>query len=180
MVNYNQIINNLKVSAKKLKNVKSFVVGDLSELDINKLGMQDYPLIYVENGNVSIDTQTMSYNFTIYVLMQSLNEDIKEQDQFRGIVDNFESERQGVQDTYNTTLKITQDLISIFRQNLYSLPISGFPADTIEQEIILQMPITAQPVSMQFDNILSGYTIDIELQVNNRNNLCTAAVLDFD
>tara|TARA_B100001094_G_scaffold7119_1_gene6378 strand:- start:21927 stop:22469 length:543 start_codon:yes stop_codon:yes gene_type:complete len=177
MINYNKIVQNFREATKALRNPQAFFCGQLSEVDINKLGAKHYPLVYLEPGNVNIDTGTMTYSFTVYVLEQTLNEDIEKQDFFEGVVNNFEDKRDAVGDTYNFTLNILKDLISTFKQNLSDVVGNpAYPVDVLDKEMIIQIPINAQPITMQFDNVLSGWTAEIQVLVNNKNNLCTAPI----
>jgi hypothetical protein len=83
--------------------------------------------------------------------------------------DSPNNQRTGRVDTYSETLQILQDVINEFKQSLYS-------TSWVDGEVLLEVPITAEPFTARFDNELTGWTATISLQVNNTNNLCIVPI----
>ena len=151
MITFRNIVGYLDTIATQHYELKSFHSGFMDEVDIAKLGAENYPILYSEPGSTTINTGVLTYSFTIYV-MDMIQEDMSDRD-----------------DTFSENLQILQDVINEFKQNLYS---TSYVAD----EVVLDVPITAEPFTAKFDNILTGWSATITLQVNNTNNLCISPI----
>tara|TARA_R100000742_G_C4268160_1_gene86486 strand:+ start:875 stop:1306 length:432 start_codon:yes stop_codon:yes gene_type:complete len=137
----------------------------LDEVDINKLDQSDFPILYVEPGNTNIDKGVMTYTFTVFT-MSLIKEDL--------------SNRELV---WSQMLQIMQDVISEFRQNL-ALQTSGGDSGKkfsyIPNEVVLNLPINAEPFTVRFANMLTGWSASFTMQVNNPNSLCNAPIEPSD
>tara|TARA_R100001594_G_scaffold12130_5_gene27095 strand:+ start:250 stop:657 length:408 start_codon:yes stop_codon:yes gene_type:complete len=131
----------------------------MDEVDINKLGATDYVILYAEPGTATIDKGVMTYSFTIYVL-DMINDEIG---------DSPNKERLSRVDTLSENLNILQDVISEFHRSLYS-------TSWVDGEVVLELPISAEPFTARFDNLLTGWSATISMEVNNPNNLCIVPV----
>jgi len=159
MITYKKALDYLETIATKHFQIKSFHSGELDEVDINKLGAQDYIILYAEPGSVVVNTGFLSYTFTIYV-MDKINDKV-------GAEPN--KQRLGRIDTYSETLRIMSDVIAEFKQSLST-------QSWVDDEVVLQMPITCDPFTARFNNLLTGWSASITIDVNNKNNLCIAPV----
>ena len=159
MITFRNVVGYLETIAEKHYMINSFHSGFLDEVDINKLGATDYVILYAEPGSATIDTGVMTYNFTLYVL-DMINEVVG---------DEPNKQRQGRVDTYSENLQILQDVINEFKQNLYS-------TSWIADEIVLETPINAEPFTARFNNLLTGWSATLSIQVNNTNNLCIVPI----
>ena len=131
----------------------------MDEVDINKLGASDYVILYAEPGNASIDTGVLTYTFTIYVL-DMINDEVG---------DAPNKERLGRLDTFSENLSILQDVINEFKQNLNI-------KSWVDNQVVLQTPINAEPFTARFNNLLTGWSASISIDVNNSNNLCIVPI----
>ena len=161
MITFRNVVGYLETIAEKHYEINSFHSGELDEVDINKLGATDYTMLYAEPGTVVVDKGVLSYSFTLYV-MDMVN------DQVLGDAPN--NQRVGMVDTYSETLQIMQDVINEFHQNLYS-------TSWVDDQIVLDLPINAEPFTARFDNELTGWTATINVQVHNKNNLCIVPII---
>ena len=159
MISFRNVVEYLETVATKHYMINSFHSGFMDEVDINKLGATDYVILYAEPGGATIDTGVMTYNFTLYVL-DMINEVVG---------DEPNKQRQGRVDTYSENLQILQDVINEFKQNLYS-------TSWIADEIVLETPINAEPFTARFNNLLTGWSATLSIQVNNTNNLCIVPI----
>ena len=159
MITFRNIVGFLETIASKHLEINSFHSGFMDEVDINKLGATDYVILYAEPGNASIDTGVLTYTFTIYVL-DMINDEVG---------DAPNKERLGRIDTFSENLSILQDVINEFKQNLYS-------TSWVDDEVLLTLPITAEPFTARFNNLLTGWSASISLEVNNPNNLCIVPI----
>jgi len=159
MITFRNAVGFLETIADKHYMINSFHSGFMDEVDINKLGATDYVILYAEPGTATVDKGVMTYTFTIYVL-DMINDEVG---------DAPNNERLGRLDTLSENLQILQDVINEFHQNLYS-------TSWVDDEVILDLPISCEPFTARFDNLLTGWSASISMQVNNKNNLCIVPI----
>jgi len=159
MITFRNAVGFLETIADKHYMINSFHSGFMDEVDINKLGATDYVILYAEPGTATVDKGVMTYNFTIYVL-DMINDEVG---------DAPNNERLGRLDTLSENLQILQDVINEFHRSLYS-------TSWVDDEVILNLPISCEPFTARFDNLLTGWSASISMQVNNKNNLCIVPI----
>jgi hypothetical protein len=165
MITYKNFIDDFKTIATNHFLINSFHSGMLDEVDINKLDQSDFPILYVEPSNTNIDKGVMTYTFTVFT-MNLIKEDL--------------TNREGV---WSEMLQIMQDVIAEFRQNLAvqtSGGDSGKKYSYIPNEVVLNLPINAEPFTVRFSNMLTGWSATFTMQVNNPNSLCNAPIEPSD
>ena len=165
MVTFKNIIDYFSDIATNHYLKNSFNSGFLDEVDINKLDQADFPILFCEPGAATIDMGVLTYSFTIFVL-DMLKEDL--------------TNRNAV---WTNNLQITQDIIAEFRENLAvqtSGGDSGKKLSYVPNEAVLELPITTEPFTARFANILTGWSASMSIQVNNANNLCNAPIEPSD
>ena len=160
MISFRNVVGYLETIAEKHYEINSFHSGELDEVDINKLGATDYTMLYAEPGTVVVDKGVLSYSFTLYV-MDMINDQV--------LGDSPNNQRVGRVDTYSETLQIMQDVINEFQHSLYS-------TSWVDGQVVLNLPINAEPFTARFDNELTGWTANLGVQVHNKNNLCIVPV----
>ena len=160
MITFRNVVGYLETIADKHYMNNSFHSGFMDEVDINKLGATDYVILYAEPGTAVIDKGVLTYNFTIYVLDMISD----------AVGDAPNKERLGRLDTLSENLQIMQDVINEFHQNLHP------DLSWVDSEVLLNLPINAEPFTARFDNLLTGWSATISMQVNNKNNLCLSPI----
>ena len=175
MKTFNNAVAFFSTIASKHNMINHFHCGELDEVDIRKLGASDYVMMYLEPSNAVIDSGYMTYSFNVYIL-DKVNETLEPnpnvnftQAQQNSLPVNyaFDNPRQGRINAYSENLLILKDVIAEMKQNLSS---DAFTDD----ELYLELPITAEPFTARFNNLLTGWVAPITFQVNNKNNLCLA------
>ena len=161
MITFRNVVGYLETIAEKHLEINSFHSGMMDEVDINKLGATDYIILYAEPGTVVVDRGILTYSFSIYV-MDMIN------DQELGDAPN--NQRVVRVDTYSETLQIMQDVINEFHQNLHP------DLSWVDDDVVLELPINAEPFTARFDNTLTGWTATLNVQVPNKNNLCISPI----
>lgn len=165
MITYKNIIDDFNTIATNHFLINSFHSGMLDEVDINKLDQSDFPILYVEPGNTNIDKGVMTYTFTVFT-MNLIKEDLSNREE-----------------VWSEMLQIMQDIIAEFRQNL-SVQTSGGDSGKkfsyVPNEVVLNMPINAEPFTVRFSNMLTGWNATFTMQVNNANSLCNAPIEPSD
>ena len=159
MITFRNVVGYLETIATKHYMLNSFHSGMMDEVDINKLGASDYAILYAEPGQAVIEQGVLTYNFTIYI-MDMINDEVD---------DNANKERVGRLDTYSETLQILQDVLNEFKHSLVT-------ASWVDGEVVLNLPVTADPFTARFNNLLTGWSANLSVQVNNTNNLCIAPI----
>ena len=159
MISFRNVVGYLETIAEKHYEINSFHSGQLDEVDLNKLGATDYIILYAEPVTVVVDRGVLTYNFSIYV-MDMINEEVG---------DDPNRQRVGRVDTYSEPLNIMQDVINEFHQNLYS-------SSWVANDVVLSLPINAEPFTARFDNTLTGWSANLSVQVPNQNNLCIVPI----
>jgi hypothetical protein len=165
MITFRKAVGFLETIADKHYMINSFHSGFMDEVDINKLGATDYVILYAEPGTATVDKGVMTYTFTIY-LLDMINES---EDKFQTAGGEPNTERLGRLDTLSENLQILQDVINEFHKSLYS-------TSWVDGEVILDLPISCEPFTARFDNLLTGWSATISMQVNNKNNLCIVPI----
>ena len=155
MITFKNVIDLFESIVSKHFQLKTFQTGELSEVDVNKLNQQDFPLLFLEPNNTTIDIRTLNYSVDIYILTQVLDDGTS------------------TDDSYSQTLLIMQDVVAEFRQILSS---SSFVPDSDKHEYIIDLPITCEPFTERFANLLTGWNTTINIEVSNTNNLCIAPI----
>ena len=165
MITYKNIIDDFNTIATNHFLINSFHSGMLDEVDLNKLDQSDFPILYVEPGNTNIDKGVMTYTFTVFT-MNLIKEDLTNREE-----------------VWSEMLQIMQDIIAEFRQNL-SVQTSGGDSGKkfsyVPNEVVLNMPINAEPFTVRFANMLTGLNATFTMQVNNANSLCNAPIEPSD
>ena len=164
MITYKNIIDDFNTIATNHFLINSFHSGLLDEVDINKLDQSDFPILYVEPGNTNIDKGVLTYTFTVFT-MNLVKEDLTNREQ-----------------VWSEMLQIMQDIIAEFRQNL-SVQTANDPGKKfsyIPNEVVLNLPINAEPFTVRFANMLTGWSASFTMQVNNHNSLCDAPIEPSD
>ena len=165
MITYKNIIEDFNTISTNHFLIKSFHSGMLDDVDLNKLDQSDFPILYVEPGNTNIDKGVMTYTFTVFT-MSLIKEDLSNREE-----------------VWSEMLQIMQDIIAEFRQNL-SVQTSGGDSGKkfsyVPNEVVLNMPINAEPFTVRFSNMLTGWNATFTMQVNNANSLCNAPIEPSD
>ena len=160
MISFRNVVGYLETIADKHYEINSFHSGMMDEVDINKLGATDYVILYAEPGNVVINQGVLTYNFTIFV-MDMINDEVG---------DEPNKQRIGRVDGYSETLNILQDVVAEFKHSLTT-------QSWVDGEVVVELPITAEPFTARFNNLLTGWSASISVDVNNKNNLCIAPII---
>lgn len=176
MINFRQIIQYFETIAEKHYMINSFHTGMMDEVDINKLAAEDYVIMYLEPQGVIMDTGFLTYSFTLYIL-DMVNEEINTQQIISdGELKGFK-ERKGRIDTYTDNLLILKDVINEWKQNgrIESWARTNWNTGKY-QPMLLETPINAEPFSARFNNLLTGWSATLNIQVDNENSLCDVPI----
>tara|TARA_R110002020_G_scaffold164573_1_gene351376 strand:- start:19062 stop:19610 length:549 start_codon:yes stop_codon:yes gene_type:complete len=161
---FRQIVDTFETIADKHDLIKSFDSGSLQEVDIEKMDLELFPLLYITPNPVTIDTQTIIYSFDVIIADHTGGGEKGQRRQMKKSQQIFSNYR-GLNDTYNQTLWIMRDVISNFRQNVQA-------KSWVDQRIDLELPTSLEPFTSRFANLLSGWAGTLNITCQNTNNLC--------
>jgi hypothetical protein len=167
MINYKIIINDLKKLADEHKQINSFGTGDLTQL------------IYLTQ---EIDGKENTENRQpVYPLMFCIPQPVQRSEQFITIpisvviADIMNTKNYDIEtDLVSDTLQIAEDILAQFK---YSVTASQ---GDYESKYDITLPTTITPFSERYDDILVGWTLNLQLVINNPLNRCIAPFKDFE
>ena len=146
----NQIIDELGTVALSHRFIRSFKEGEMSEVDIQKLAGDKYPICYADISGASIERGTMTYSLDILVMDMILPGQTDAQEQ------------------YSDTLRTLNDIISQYAQVLSA-------QSDVNRDVRIDLPVDCEPFTARFDNLLTGWVGSMRLQTGNELDLCAAA-----
>lgn len=144
-------------------NVTTFTLGDIYNIDMAKQTL--FPLAHLIVNNVAIDSGIMTYNVTLLVMdrVQDITQDSV--GPYNTIVKNYKDVT-NILDVWNTSLMTINDITSYIYRNpdAYSYNVIGSSLAT--------------PFDERFDNLLAGFSIDMNVAVGNTNPICAISLSD--
>ena len=146
----NQIIDELGSVALSHRFIRSFKEGEMSEVDIQKLAGDKYPICYADISGESIERGTMTYSLDILVMDMILPGQTDAQEQ------------------YSDTLRTLNDIISQYAQVLSA-------QSDVDRDVTISLPVDCEPFTARFDNLLTGWVGTVQLVTSNELDLCAAA-----
>jgi len=166
-VNFQNIVTDLSNLCKQHKQLNSFGIGDLKQLIYltQQRDKQDnttqwkppiYPLMYVIPVNVTQDENFVNYRFNVLIadIMNANNYDIEV-------------------DLWSDTLAIAQDVLAQYKYSVF------LSQGNYQERYDLTLPTTITPFSEAYDDILVGWNLDLQLQVDMPLNRCIAPFEPF-
>ena len=144
-ITYNQIVKKFEDIITANKFIKTFVAGDIYEIDLTET---TYMYAHLSIESATFHNAQLTYSFRLYV-MDIVNKDEGNEN-----------------DVLSDTLQVINDVISEFRNGS-----STFGLETM-QDYEIQDTISCSPFTERFDNEVSGWSADIDVTVINHYNAC--------
>ena len=149
MTNFYDVLEAIKAYLEGNNSVNTVTFGDLLEVDLNKQTI--FPLSHLTVRNVSFSEHTLS--ITINVMALDIVNQSKES--VKGQVDPFFG-NDNMQDVLNTQLVVLNGLQSSLRRG-----------GLFQNDFVITEDLNASIVQEQFENLLSGWTMDISIEMPN-------------
>lgn len=149
MTSFYDVINSIKTYLQGNNSVSTVTFGDLLEVDLNKQTI--FPLSHLTVRDVSFSDHTMT--FTVNVMALDIVDETKQNDKEQ--VEPFYGNN-NKQDVLNTQLMVLNGLQSSLRRG-----------GLFQQDFIVDNNLTATLVEERFDNLLSGWEMDVTVEVPN-------------
>ena len=149
MTSFYDVIESIKTYLEGNNSVNTVTFGNILDVDMNKQTI--FPLSHLTVRNVVFSDHTMS--FTINVLCVDIIEDTKQNNKEQ--VEPFFG-HDNKQDVLNTQLMVLNGLQSSLRRG-----------GLFQKDFVLDDNINAELVEESFENTLSGWAMDISIEVPN-------------
>lgn len=167
MINYKKIIEDFRKVAENHKQINSFGTGTIEQLiyltneidgEINESNSAPiYPLMFVIPLPVSRDEQFLTYSFNVV------------------IADITNTKNYNIQtDLYSDTLQIGEDILAQFK---YAVTQGQGDYEALYD---INLPTTMTPFSEAYDDILTGWTLGVDLVVESPLNRCLSPYKPFN
>jgi hypothetical protein len=150
VVDINEVFKTIVSNHKQLKQFYTF---SLDELDIDKIDVNLFPLLYAQCTNASIDGGGTTFTYEVIIADLVIE---KQSDHLTQI--------------YAETLLIMQDVIAQFVLSMNSQSV----LDNVTQHWGFETPLDCDPFTARFDNLLTGWSTTFEIKVPNAIDLCIA------
>jgi hypothetical protein len=149
MTSFYDVINAIKTYLEGNNSVSTVTFGDLLEVDLNKQTI--FPLSHLTVRDVSFSDHVMTFTVNVMALdiVEETKENAKEQ------VEPFYGSN-NKQDVLNTQLMVLNGLQSSLRRG-----------GLFQQDFVVDGDLTASLVEERFENLLSGWEMNITLEVPN-------------
>lgn len=145
------ITNTFEAIAADHEQIKSFHTSGLDDLDVDKLDVNKYPLLYAQVTDAELSNGYTVLSFEVMV---------------GDLV--IEKQHPTLTEVYSETFLILQDVAAQFWFNVSQ------QGDQVNDQLSFQVPITCQPFTARFDNLLTGWSCSFEVRLPNAMNLCDA------
>ncbi len=136
------------------KQLNSLQRHSFDEMDINKVNVTDYPILYAQVTSSTIEGNEIEFEYEVVVASIVL-----------------ESQLSTINDVYNQTHIILQDVIAFLHMEADALP--------EDERFVIDLPINTEPFTGRFTNLLTGWGCTISIRVPLALNLCEAAFDDY-
>ena len=147
-------VNNIfKEIVTKHIQLQKFYTFSLDEIDIDKITIDLFPLLYAQVTNMQIDNGVTVFTYEVIVADLTI-----------------EKQTDLLTQVYAETALIMQDVIAQFVLSMNSMSI----LDSNTQHWGFTTPISCDPFTARFSNLLTGWQASFEIRVPNAINLCIA------
>lgn len=127
--------------------IQGFYTHRLDELDAGKITIDKYPLLYAQVTGGGIDDGLVEFEFEIIVADYVIEE-----------------EEPNLTSVYNDTFLVLLDVINEF--------VLSAASSQVNIDVSIDLPITAQPFTARFANILTGWSTDFRIKTPFPIKLC--------
>ena len=145
------INNTLKAIVESHEQLKSFHTFTLDELDMDKLDVDKYPLLYAQVSSAELDASVTVFTYEIIVADLVI-----------------EKQQELLTQVYSETFLILQDVAAKFRFAMYA------GNTTVDSNWNFELPLACDPFTARFDNLLTGWSTSFDIRLPNVIDLCDA------
>jgi len=133
------------------KQLRGRYQNSFDEVDLSKVMVDQYPLLYAQVVSATIDKQEVEYEYELVIASIMMEKQVPT-----------------LNDIYNETQLILSDVIAMLHLQADILP--------EDERFSIDFPINAQPFTGRFSNLLAGWGAQVTIRVPLPVNLCDAPV----
>lgn len=130
--------------------LKSFHTHGLDTLDVDKLDVDKYPLLYAQCTDADLDSGFTTFTYELIVADLVI-----------------EKQDPNLTEVYSETFLIMQDVVSQFYFAVNS-------SSRVDGAWNIDLPLICQPFTARFTNLLTGWSASIDVKLPNPLDLCDA------
>ena len=145
------INNTFKAIVAAHDQLKSFHTFSLDELDMAKLDVDKYPLLYAQVSSAELDGGVTVFTYEIIVADMVI-----------------EKQQELLTQVYAEMFLILQDVAAKFRFAMYD------GNTTVDDRWNFELPLLCDPFTARFDNLLTGWSTSFDIRLPNVIDLCDA------
>ena len=145
------INNTFKAIVATHEQLKSFHTFSLDELDMAKLDVDKYPLLYAQVSSAELDGGVTVFTYEIIVADLVI-----------------EKQQELLTQVYAEMFLILQDVAAKFRFAMYD------GNTTVDDRWNFELPLLCDPFTARFDNLLTGWSTSFDIRLPNVIDLCDA------
>lgn len=149
MIEFYQLLENIKTHLRANPNVTTVTFGDIMDVDLNKTTI--FPLAHIMVSNIAFQDHIL--NATIELLLLDIVDDNRTPNQFDEFYNN-----DNLQDVMNTQLSVGNILQSSLRRG-----------ELFSNRLQLLTDVSARPFYDRFENQLAGWSLTFSIQLPNNN-----------
>ena len=157
---FTQFLNNIALNHP---NVNTFTIGDIHEVDLAKQSI--YPILHMVPNTVTIGQQMFNYDIDLVFLDRVMEIIPLSSGKFNQLTVNYKT-LTNVQDTWNTGLLALNDIYAYIARNAQA------------DNFIVSTDAICTPFQQEYDNLLAGWVMNINIQVPNNVNACLFTITD--
>lgn len=128
--------------------LKSIQKHSFDEVDMDKVTLEEYPLLYAQVTSSTVDTGFVEFDYELVVADLVM-----------------ERQHDTIQDVLNETHMIMQDVLAHLINSVHSLSDSN-------EEWVTVTPFTCSPFFARFSNMLTGWSTTVTIRTPQNSNLC--------
>ena len=144
-------------------NIETFTIGDIGEVDLAKQSI--FPLLHLVPNTVTISPQVFNYDIDLVYLDRTMEIIPLSDGSFNQITKNYKTVT-NTHDVWNTGLLAINDIIAYVTRNAQA------------NNFIITTDAIATPFQQAYENILAGWSVNMQVQVPNNVNACLFDISD--
>jgi len=146
ITNIDAVFDNIVTYHKQLRGRYD---NSVDEVDLEKVTIDKYPLLYAQVTSSLIGQNEVELEYEVVVASLLM-----------------EKQTPTLNDVYNETHLILQDVIALLHLEANALP--------VDERFVIDLPVNSQPFTGRFSNLLAGWGAQVTIRVPMGINLCDA------
>jgi hypothetical protein len=165
---YNNAIDTLKSLGEQHEQINTTTTGDIWKIDMNNTL---FPLFHINPVNVETGLSSLTYNFQLFVM-----DAVTEKENWTEANLLSANDLSNEQEVASSCLQVCVDIIGMFRHSKWQSANPDGTQDINDPVYFTEGEYTLDPFQERFDSLLTGWTFNIGIVVENDFQTCTIPV----